>query len=191
MLEWDKTTGTSLIVEKAPFILTGSGQLNVKEGISRIGYDRDIKLTATNKDATNERIKRADFDLAWLTADNITTAEAPKFFEQEIWEMLQLGLAIISIALAGLSLPCCFLVCQRYYNCHHDDEEEDNEYKEREMGIIKPKLNRRLVKGGKTKRLQFKKNNEETKEAVKEFLEEFIPKASAPGKNEARFMEIY
>ena len=59
------------------------------------------------------------------------------------------------------------------------------------MSIIKPKLNRRFNKGGKTKRLRFKKNNEETKEAVKEFLEEFVPKASALGKNEARFMEIY
>ena len=191
MLEWDKTAGTSIIVEKGPFILTGSGQLNVKEGISRVGYTRDIKFTTTNKDATDERIRVADFSLAWLTADNITSADAPEFFEEETWELLQLGLTIISIALAGLSLPCCFLVCQWYYNRHHGDDNEDNEYEEREMSIIKPKLNRRPNKGGKTKRLRFKKNNEETKEAVKDFLEEFVPKASAPGKNEARFMEIY
>ena len=182
MLEWDKSTGTSIIVEKGPFILTGSGQLNVKEGISRIGYNRDIQFTTTNKDATDERIRLADFNLAWLTADNITSADAPEFFEEETWELLQLGLAIISIGLAGLSLPCCFLVCQRYYNRHHGDENEDNEYEEREMSIIKPKLNRLNTKGGKTKRLRFKKNNKETKEAVKKFLEEFVPKASAPGK---------
>ena len=121
-----------------------------------------------------------------MTAKNISKAKEPEFFENEMWELIQLGLGVVSVALAGMSLPCCFLVCQRYYQDREDEEEEDNQNEAKEMSIIKPKLNRR-----KTKKLRFKKNNEETKAAVKGFLEEFIPKASAPSKNEARFVEIY
>lgn len=114
-VDWKKTDNSETI--KIPVILptifTGNGKLVINNDWEHI--KRNVKLTNSNTEASTVEALIPQFNLSWLDIpESLDSQDALFDWDGDVYNIIQLGIACLSLLISLISVPCCLHYCLNF-----------------------------------------------------------------------------